>query len=237
MIEDLMFAYLPARGGSKRIKRKNIIDVEGKPMITHTLDSLMQVSGLRGIAVSTDDEEIAEICSMYKGVTCLEMREKELASDDATLVDLIRKDLPRFCNHFKANDVLMVLPTAIFVGPQDYNNAINIYNEKNPDLVISVTKTKTNGMLSLVVDDFGSITPLFPESYKLPTSKLPHTFIDSGSFYIFNQFNAAKCELLLSLEFRLGYELPVNVGVDIDNLEDLHVARSLMNQKKSGELL
>lgn len=223
-----MFAYIPARGGSKRIRRKNIIDVGGKPMIGHVIESLQKVEGLKGIAVSSDDDEILGFSAKFDGVTTLNKRDESLAGDESTLIDLVREDLPRFCTYFDSNDVLMVLPTAVLVTPNFYEAAVRIYSDQKTDLVISVVEMATNGFLSLFVDESGLVRPLFPEKYKVPTSTLDKTYIDSGSFYLFNAKKASNCSMLLDLERKSQVVLPVDIGIDIDTVSDLERLKSLL---------
>ena len=76
-----MFAYIPARIGSKRIRKKNIRILDGKPLIIHVIDNLLETSEINDIAVSTDSDEVLEICSDINDVTTLDLREKELEDD------------------------------------------------------------------------------------------------------------------------------------------------------------
>ena len=87
-----MFAYIPARIGSKRIRKKNIRLLDGKPLIIHVIDNLLETPEINDIAVSTDSDEILEICSDLNGVTTLDLREKKLADDKTDFMDLIIND-------------------------------------------------------------------------------------------------------------------------------------------------
>ena len=90
-----MFAYIPARGGSKRIPRKNIRPLNGKPVIARVIESLRPLEFLSAIYVSTDDPEIAEV-AQASGAKYLKARAPELSNDKAGFMDLIRDDLPHF---------------------------------------------------------------------------------------------------------------------------------------------
>ena len=96
-----MFAYIPARIGSKRIKKKNIRPLDGKPLIEHVIDNLSKSKMINGISVSTDSSEILEICKA-KNITTLGLRDSKLSDNITGFIDLIKYDLPRFCNYFNA---------------------------------------------------------------------------------------------------------------------------------------
>ena len=74
-----MFAYIPARIGSKRVPKKNIRMLDGKPLIIHVIDNLLETSEINDIAVSTDSDEVVEICSDINDVTTLDLREKKIS--------------------------------------------------------------------------------------------------------------------------------------------------------------
>ena len=98
-----MFAYIPARIGSKRIPRKNIKILDGKPLIMHVIKNLSKLKSISGIAVSTDSNEIKDLCLKNSNVECLELRNQDLADDKTGFMELVKYDLPRYCDFFQEN--------------------------------------------------------------------------------------------------------------------------------------
>src|SRR5579864_1826641 len=96
-----MFAYIPARGGSKRIPRKNIRTLGGKPLLLHVIEAVAGVPGLQGIAVSSEDPEILSLASVHPKVTTLGPRLSSLAGDQVGFIELLQSDARRFMDLFK----------------------------------------------------------------------------------------------------------------------------------------
>lgn len=228
-----MFAYIPARGGSKRVPRKNVRPLGGLPLIEHVIKNLSSVKGIKGIAVSSDDDDILRLASGHGNVSCLARREKSLAGDLVTFMDLVRGDLPRFCDHFGSSEVLFVLPTAVLVKTQHYEEGLNAFSQGTVDLVMSVIETPTNGFLSLTIGGTGETKAVFPEMFKLPTASLPKTYTDAGCFYIFSQDKAKSLSMLLDLERKTSVILPREVGVDVDTEDDFKRLETLYFQRKN----
>ena len=109
-----MFAYIPARGGSKRVPRKNIFMIQGKPLLSYVIENLKGVAELSGIAVSSEDEEILAIANS-NGAQTLGKRIHHLAHDMTTFMDLVNEDIMRFAEYFNDYDVLFVLPTSALI--------------------------------------------------------------------------------------------------------------------------
>lgn len=209
-----MFAYIPARIGSKRIPRKNIRQLCDKPVINHVIDNLSKVTGLKGIAVSTDSEEIADIVSAYANVETLSLRASALADDNSTFMDLVKADLPRFCDHFASSKVLFVLPTAALISSDYFQQAVDLLH-KHSGLVMSVKAIDNRALLALQQSENGLI-PLFPENYKLPTKSLPKLFDDAGGFYGFDTLSIGDLEMFIELSPITPVVLPDEIAIDVD---------------------
>ena len=118
-----MFAYIPARSGSKRILNKNIKLFKGKPIISYVIENIKKLDFIKSIYVSTDSKKIKSVAEQF-GAKCGSLRKKSLADDKSGFMDLVKKDLPRFINlENNDNDVLFVLPTAILVSKKTFNFA------------------------------------------------------------------------------------------------------------------
>lgn len=220
-----MFAYIPARIGSTRIFKKNIRLLDDKAIICHVIENLSKVEGLQGIAVSTDSPEVRDIVSVYTNVITLDLRDEEIANDSATFMDLVQQDLPRFQQYFKSDKVLFTLATSALISECYFQKAIHAFSEKDkhgnlPQLVMSVKSLTNEGLLALSLSQTGSISPLFPQNYGLPTASLPKLFSDAGGFYLFNAQQAKLHSMFIELQPIIPVLLPYNIGIDVDNEED-----------------
>lgn len=214
-----MFAYIPARIGSKRIPRKNIRPLNGKPVINHVIENLSSLTELKGIAVSTDSLDIANTVKGYKKVETLELRDEQFSDDNATFMDLVKYDLPRFCKHFNCSQVLFVLPTAALISTQYFNQAIYSFLDSSSGLTMSVKEIDNRALLALKQTS-DAIEPLFPENYKLPTKDLPKLYDDAGGFYCFDIEKVKDLTMFIELSPIKPIVLPTEVAIDVDNEED-----------------
>lgn len=215
-----MFAYIPARGSSKRVPRKNIRVLGSKPLLGHVLEALGQVSELSGVAVSSDDPEILEYVSRYHFVSTLEPREQRLANDAATFMDLVRSDVPRYARHFGDEGVLFVMATAALVTTEIYRDAIHRFQLNPRGLVMAVTRYEPSPMLALVGDPQAGLKPLYPDMYVRPTKDLPAAFADVGCFYGFDLNRIRRAEKFIDLVPTCGVVLPAEMGIDVDTEDD-----------------
>lgn len=226
-----MFAYIPARGGSKRVPRKNIYPIAGKPMILHAIDHLLKVEGLSGIAVSTDDDEIISIVSNYNSkVHVLGKRSSEFANDSATFMDLVNHDIARFVEFYRDTDVLFVLPTSVLVTTSYYEQALKAFQLNSKGLLMSVVQNDQSPFLSFVQSG-ESISPLFPDKFLLPTKDLPQAFFDCGCFYAFNFGLMKGRQKFLDLTPVTPLVLPRTMGIDVDNYSDIEKLNEILGRK------
>tara|TARA_Y100001958_G_C21101749_1_gene451495 strand:- start:68 stop:754 length:687 start_codon:yes stop_codon:yes gene_type:complete len=227
-----MFAYIPARIGSKRIPKKNIKELDGKPLILHVIENLMQSKSINQIGVSTDSTEISDLFKNNPVVSVLDLRKDKLANDNANFMDLINADLPRYCEFFNDKNFIFCLPTAVLVSSNDYDRAIKKFYNNPAGLVMSAVKYNISPYLALSKES-KSFTPLFPEKFMEPTSNLPDTVTDCGCFYILNHEIASKVDKLIDIKPLYVHVLDSNKGIDLDNEDDWHNLEQKYYQQKS----
>lgn len=224
-----MFAYIPARGGSKRIPKKNMSLVDGIPLIGHVITNLLSVPSLTGISVSTDDPStLSYVQSLDQSITTLSPRASYLSSDTSTFVDLVRHDLPRFVEHFSDENVLFVLPTAILINSNHFIQAVSLHNNHPTSLVMCVSQPDTSALLTFRESD-EAIVPLSPDSFLLPTADLPKTYFDCGCFYIFNVPRMSSYSKFIDMQPILPYEVDRAIGIDVDTPRDLELLLNSFN--------
>lgn len=179
-------AIIPARGGSKRIPRKNIKDFLGKPIIAYSIEAALKSELFDEVMVSTDDEEIAMVARRY-GAKVPFMRSAENADDFSTTVDVLLEVLARY---EKINGKLFdygccIYPTAPFTTAKQLLNGFEKLKEGGYETLFPVVGYSYPIWRSLKVEE-KKVEMLWPEFLASRTQDLPQTYHDAGQWYWFN---------------------------------------------------
>jgi pseudaminic acid cytidylyltransferase len=176
-------AIIPARGGSKRIPRKNIRPFLGKPIIAYAIETALKSGLFDEVIVSTDDEDIAAIAK-ENGASVPFYRSKESSNDFATTDDVIREVLLklRFMNK-EFDAICCMYPTAPLLSIESLDKAYHQMIDKNLDSVFAVTEFSYPIYRGLQIDKNGKVGMIWPEYKKSRSQDLPKTYHDSGQFY------------------------------------------------------
>lgn len=220
-------AIIPARGGSKRIPNKNIIDFFGKPMIVWTIEACKQSGCFDRILVSTDDQDIADI-SKNAGAEVPFLRTK--ANDDfspvvdATIWTLYEAE--KYYNE-KYEIVAQLMPNCPMRDDKDINNLISEFNQLNSVSSLSFFKFSwMNPWWShRKLDLLGRASPLFPECLKQRSQDLGELFCPSGAIWISRSDSLKQNKTFYIENFRMS-EISLYSAIDIDNYEDLDFAKA-----------
>jgi CMP-N-acetylneuraminic acid synthetase len=224
-VNSAVIAYIPARGGSKRIPRKNMLPLGGKPVIEHVIAAVNKLPFVSAVCVSSDDGEILSTAAEAGAVT-LEPRASHLSNDYAPLAQLLKEDVGRFLDHAGVSGaeatVLFVLPTAALVPPALFERAYQRYREMNAAILIATKSYPSSPFRALVRRDDGSWAPLFPEMLPRRTQDMPAAEVDSGLFYVINYQTLSRHEghwftVPSGLEC---FSVPDSVALDVDTMED-----------------
>jgi pseudaminic acid cytidylyltransferase len=177
-------AIIPARGGSKRIPRKNIKNFLGKPIIAYSIETAINCNLFDEVMVSTDDEEIASIAIKY-GAKVPFYRSKENSDDKATTVDVLLEVLNEYEKRgLKLTAGCCIYPTAPLLKGEVLEDAYNLMMEKQYDAVFPVVKFSYPIWRSLRLEG-SRIAMIWPEHLNTRSQDLPDTFHDAGQFYWF----------------------------------------------------
>lgn len=174
-------AIITARGGSKRIPRKNIKEFCGKPILVYSIDAAIASGAFDEIMVSTDDEEIARI-AVSAGARVPFFRSKKTAGDYASTDDVIMEVLTAYQSigqHFDA--FCCLYPTAPFLSGQRLSGAMELLKEA--DSVMPVTAFSYPPQRGLVINEQGYVERQFPEYANARSQDLPKIYHDCGQFY------------------------------------------------------
>lgn len=230
-----MIAYIPARGGSKRIKKKNIRYLDGKPIIGHVIDNIKNLDFLSAVYVSTDDDEIAHISESF-GATVLATRSRDLSNDNAGFADLIRLDLPR---HIADNDgdseILFVLATAALVPPSVFLSAFDVYTAQNPEILMSCQYYSEPPWWALIQKNDGYWEPIYKDKVTVNSQDLPETITDAGLFYFFDQSVMASYDCHKNSKRLLPFFVPFQYQCDVNSEEDWFLLEWKLDRLKKYE--
>lgn len=214
-------AVIPARGGSKRIKNKNVRDFCGKPMIGHILDSARASGLFETIHVSTESPEIAGVAAAC-GFPPDFMRPTALADDHTPIMPVLRYVTEEYRRRGKAFDeVWLLMACAPLVTVADLIGAGKLFAEAgggNPVLAVSAFPVPVEWAYDRKPD--GMLVPTQPGMFAVRSQDLKTRYYDTGSFAVFPGADVLAAEGAGSDEGFLGYVLPKGAAIDIDEEED-----------------
>jgi pseudaminic acid cytidylyltransferase len=213
-------AIIPARGGSKRIPKKNIREFCGKPMIAYSIEAAIQSAVFDRILVSTDDGEIAELAERH-GAEAPFRRPAELATDHATTVPVIRHAI-EWCNANWApvERACCIYATAPFVQPHAIKTALELLNRENVrGYVFTATSFPFPVQRAFRVKHDGHVQMFHPENYNTRSQDLEPAFHDAGQFY-WGTAEAFLADKPFFSEESMVQLLPRHLVQDIDTAED-----------------
>ena len=175
---------ITARGGSKRIPRKNIKDFLGKPIIAYSIEAALKSGLFDEVMVSTDDGEIASIARQY-GASVPFMRSVKTSDDYATTNDVLAEVISEYKNNNKFFSAICYLyPTAPFVTPEKLKQAFQILETSQCDFVLPVVKFSYPPQRSYLVKN-GQLVRKNPEFSRARSQDLEPEYHDAGQFGIF----------------------------------------------------
>lgn len=174
---------IPARGGSKRIPRKNVRLFLGKPMLAYSIETAKQSGLFEEIMVSTDDEEIAEVACRY-GANVPFMRSAETASDFATTADVLREVLAKYLELGRSFDNFCCFyATAPLVQSKDVVSAFVLLQQFDFTCVYPVVQFSYPIWRCLDLAEDGTMTRHWPQFENSRSQDLPKEYHDTGTFY------------------------------------------------------
>jgi N-acylneuraminate cytidylyltransferase/CMP-N,N'-diacetyllegionaminic acid synthase len=228
-----ILAVIPARGGSKGLPGKNIIPLNGKPLIYWTIKAAQDARCVDRIFVSTDDRRIADTAKQFNAEVPW-LRPPELADDASSVIDAVKYDVTRFRDRENYNPeyILLLQPTSPLRTGKDIDGAFALLKEKNAGAVVSVTECSTHPYIMKVLDagkkvhDFMAI-PL--DAKKMNRQNFPQVHALNVALYLIKTELFLKNETFLVSDATVGYEMPPERSVDIDTGFDLITASALMS--------
>lgn len=179
----MKLAVIPARGGSKRIQRKNVRPFAGKPMIAYAIEAARAAGVFDRIVVSTDDDEIAAIATDF-GADVPFRRPQDLADDHTPTVPVISHAIAA-CNAlgFYAEEICCIYPAVPTIDVHDLIRGLELLRERGEGYVFPVTHFPSPVQRALRRREDGSTEPIWPANAATRTQDLEPAFFDAGQFY------------------------------------------------------
>lgn len=212
-------AIIPARGGSKRIPRKNIKVFCGKPMIAWSIAAAAATDLFQRIIVSTDDAEIAAVVREW-GAEVPFMRPAELSDDFTGTIPVIRHAVEWLVHEGQQPEhVCCLYATAPFILPEDIRRGLDILIKSGSDYAFSVTSFPFPIQRAIRITPQGRIEMLDPEQFNARSQDLEEAYHDAGQFY-WGRATAWLAEKTLFSPSATPVLLPRHQVQDIDTMED-----------------
>ena len=224
-------AVIPARGGSKRIPRKNIKAFGGKPMITYAINAAKNSGLFDHVLVSTDDAEIASIANAWGAETPF-VRPADLANDFTATVPVIAHAI-QACEAlgWSFDNVCCIYPGVPFIEVADLQGAIKHLDTRSAEYCFPVAEFPSAIQRALKRNSDGEIQPFYPEFQLTRTQDLEPAYFDAGQFYWGKKKAWLRNPRIHSSG--IGYVIPSWRVVDIDTPDDWERAELLAMAIKS----
>ena len=223
----IVLAIIPARGQSKRIPHKNIIDLNGIPLIGYSIKAGLEATLVDQVLVTTDDKDIAKI-SKKLGAEVQFPRPAELSGDHDILEDVLRYIINTYDSEYQPDIVILLQPTSPFRTAKHINEALDLFLKSGADTVTAVHRVSEHPYYLWKLNG-DQIEPFYSfEEQKASRHILPPFYIENGSIYII------KKDVLLNDGLYgkrvIPYEMNLHDSIDIDDPIDLEWARFLLSK-------
>jgi CMP-N,N'-diacetyllegionaminic acid synthase len=223
--EKTFLAIIPARGGSKRLPRKNILNLNGKPLIAYSIEAGLQSKYIDKAIVTSDDEEILSISKEFGADTI--KRPDALASDTATSFDAIKHTIE---NIDKYDYIVLLQPTSPLRNAMQIDEAIELLETKEANAVVSVCEMDHSPLWSNTLPQDGSMQGfLRDEVLNKRSQDLEKYYRLNGAIYICKTDKLLEEESFFLKENIYSFVMDRESSVDIDEAIDFKIAEVLIN--------
>ncbi len=227
-----LLAIIPARGGSKRLPRKNILDLAGKPLIAWTIEAALKSMYIDRVVVSTDNDEIASISKKH-GADVPFMRPAEMALDETTSIDTVLHTINTLESLGDKYDVMILLqPTSPLREVSDIDNSIFQLYERGDKSVVSVCEVEHSPLWANTLPEDHSMDDfLSDEVINRRSQDFPVYYRLNGALYVvcIKILLTMREPTLLLKESCSAYIMPKERSIDVDTKLDLLYARFYIN--------
>jgi N-acylneuraminate cytidylyltransferase len=217
-------AIIPARGGSKRIPRKNIKDFCGKPIIVYSIEAAIKSKCFDRIIVSTDDQEIASVAKSF-GAEVPFIRPQDISNDYASTLDVMAHAINKI-NLQKHTKVCCIYATAPLISSEKISEGLSIISSSELDYVFSAVEFSYPIQRAFKQLSNGSLEMFQPENFHLRSQDLEKAYHDAGQFYWGKASSFVQKKPIFSKTSK-PVILPIYQVQDIDTPDDWILAEAL----------
>lgn len=224
-------ALIPARGGSKRLPRKNVKLLVDKPLIAWSIEVAKASKYIDRVVVSTDDEEIKQVSEQY-GAEVPFLRPEHLSNDHTSSFDVIKHAIG-FLHLDQKNELIVLLqPTSPLRLVSELNTALEFFITKNAKGIVSISETEHSPMWSNTLPENSCMSDFIrPEAQGKRSQDLPKFFRLNGSIYIYETLSLLEQAKIFFDENVYGFQTSLETAVDIDTGLDFLVAETILKHR------
>lgn len=225
-----ILAIIPARGGSKGIPNKNIIDLCGKPLLAYSILAGLDSQYIDSVIVSTDSPQIKDVAVSY-GASVPFLRPAEYATDTSKTIDCMRHAIHKLADTGETYDYVVLLqPTQPIRKPEWIDAAIeSLINHPEEDSLVSVCPVSEHPILMRTITKEGTLQSLLPMSSTVRRQDFPDVYRVNGSIYINRINDHFNADTSLN-DNHLPYYMDEQYSIDIDSYEDLQRAEEYIKE-------
>lgn len=222
----MTIAVITARGGSKGLPRKNVLDLQGKPLLVWTIEAALRAQVITQTVVTTDCPDIAAK-ARSAGAQIID-RPAHLATDDARSQDALMHALLEVDAVSRHEDYVLLQPTSPLRNAKHIDAMVHMAHKKKAGCMISVTQAEHHPWKMLIAQEDGSMRPSVRAGLlSAPRQGLPRAYRQNGAMY-WGMIQPFLDSGLVFVEPALGYEMTARDSVDIDVYEDLVACRTIL---------
>ncbi|OVE74955.1 hypothetical protein BVX95_00695 [archaeon D22] len=228
-----ILAIIPVRGGSKRIPKKNIKPLNGKPLIYYTIEQAKQSVFVNRIIVSSDDDEILKISSQYE--VEVDKRPSILATDTANTVDVLIELVKRLEKQekYKPDVIVLLQATTPLRVSEDIDACIKKLIDSGSDSIDTFTRIKDHPYYAFTIDKDHNAIPLDPKNFTKRSQDLPDLYVENGAVYVVTRDTLINEHSLYGKKHQ-GHVMPQKRSIDIDEEIDFELAEFFITREQNG---
>jgi CMP-N-acetylneuraminic acid synthetase len=228
-----ILAIIPARGGSKRLPQKNILELSGKPLIAWTIEAALASKYIDRVVVSTDSDKIAHISKIY-GADVPFLRPNSLATDKSASIDVVLQLLDKLELIDDYYDYIILLqPTSPLRTTMNIDESIMMLMDRKCDAIISVCEAEHSPLWSNIIPENGNLSNFLDESILNKRSQdLDKYHRLNGAIYFCDSIRIKKEKTFFFNSNCIAYRMTQEQSIDIDTQLDFLKAEFFMNHIK-----
>lgn len=224
-------ALIPARGGSKRLPRKNVKPLSGKPLIAWTIEAAKSSKYIDSVVVSTDDLEIKDISEQF-GASVPFLRPEILSNDTASSFDVIQHAIQFLKIEGENNLIVLLQPTSPLRTVEELDDALEFFIRKKAKGIVSISECEHSPLWANVLPKDASMAHFIrTEVLGKRSQDLEKFYRLNGSIYIYQTQELIKNNQFFYHESVYGFETPLRNSVDIDTELDFLIAETIMKHE------